>query len=146
LPDEIFRVRSVLPFFATVMVFLLTSTVLVTASPMVKFTTRCWVPYTPPPASNTFVGEYYPDKGTKVGVAMPVSITFNKPIRDKAMVERKPKVTASPAVAGAWSWMKDRNGKDRIDFRPEKYWKSGTSVTLTRDLAGVFAWDPLFIS
>jgi hypothetical protein len=43
LPDEIFRVRSVLPFFATVMVFLLTSTVLVTASPMVKFTTRCWV-------------------------------------------------------------------------------------------------------
>src|SRR5690242_9468100 len=33
LPEEIFRVRSVRPFFATVMVFLSTSTVLVTASP-----------------------------------------------------------------------------------------------------------------
>ncbi|MEU9542747.1 MULTISPECIES: L,D-transpeptidase [Streptomyces] len=95
--------------------------------------------FTTEAAKDTFVGEYYPDKGAKVGVAMPVSITFNKPIRDKAVVERKLKVTASPAVAGAWSWMKDRNGKDRIDFRPEKYWKSGTAVTLTMDLAGVDA-------
>jgi lipoprotein-anchoring transpeptidase ErfK/SrfK len=90
-------------------------------------------------AKNTFVGEYYPDKGTKVGVAMPVSITFNKPIHDKAAVERKLKVTASPAVEGAWSWMKDRNGKDRIDYRPEKYWEPGTAVTLRMDLAGVDA-------
>ncbi|MFE9600080.1 Ig-like domain-containing protein [Streptomyces hokutonensis] len=90
-------------------------------------------------AKSTFVGEYYPDKGTKVGVAMPVSITFNKPISDKAAVERKLKVTASPAVEGAWSWMKDRNGKDRIDYRPQKYWKSGTAVTLRMDLAGVDA-------
>jgi len=93
--------------------------------------------FTTEAAKNTFVGEYYPDKGTKVGVAMPVSITFNKPIRDKAAVERKLKVTASPAVEGAWSWMKDRDGKDRIDYRPEKYWKSGTAVTLRMDLAGV---------
>lgn len=95
--------------------------------------------FTTEAAKNTFVGEYYPDKGTKVGVAMPVSITFNKPIHDKAAVERKLKVTASPAVEGAWSWMKDRDGKDRIDYRPEKYWKSGTAVTLRMDLAGVDA-------
>ncbi|ALV33095.1 Ig-like domain-containing protein [Streptomyces sp. CdTB01] len=90
-------------------------------------------------AKNTFVGEYYPDKGTKVGVAMPVSITFNKPVHDKAAVERRLKVTSSPAVEGAWSWMKDRDGKDRIDFRPERYWKPGTDVTLRMDLAGVDA-------
>ncbi|GGN89420.1 lipoprotein [Streptomyces albiflavescens] len=95
--------------------------------------------FTTEAATNTFVGEYYPDKGAKVGVAMPVSITFNKPIPDKAAIERKLKVAASPAVEGAWSWMKDRNGKDRIDYRPEKYWKPGTNVTLRMDLAGVNA-------
>ena len=95
--------------------------------------------FTTEAATNSFVGEYYPDKGTKVGVAMPVSITFNKPITDKAAVERKLKVTASPAVQGSWSWMKDRDGKDRVDYRPEKYWKTGTEVTLHMDLAGVDA-------
>ncbi|WP_030576582.1 L,D-transpeptidase [Streptomyces anulatus] len=95
--------------------------------------------FTTEAAQNTFVGTYNPDKGTKVGVAMPVSITFNKPIHDKAAVERKLKVTASPAVEGAWSWMKDRDGKDRIDYRPQKYWKPGTKVTLRMDLAGVNA-------
>ncbi|WP_405875583.1 MULTISPECIES: Ig-like domain-containing protein [unclassified Streptomyces] len=88
---------------------------------------------------NAVVGEYYPDKGTKVGVAMPVSITFNKPIQDRAAIERKLRVTASPAVEGAWNWMKDRNGKDRVDYRPERYWKPGTDVTLRMDLAGVNA-------
>ena len=88
---------------------------------------------------NAVVGEYHPDRGTTVGVAMPVTITFNKPIRDKAAVERKLHVTASPAVDGSWNWMKDRNGKDRVDYRPEKFWKPGTDVTLRMDLAGVNA-------
>ncbi|PTM96687.1 L,D-transpeptidase [Streptomyces sp. VMFN-G11Ma] len=88
---------------------------------------------------NTFVGEYVPDRGTTVGVAMPVSITFDKPIRNKAAVERKLEVTASPAVDGAWSWIKDRNGKDRVDYRPERFWKPGTEVTLRMNLAGVDA-------
>ena len=97
------------------------------------------VSFTTEAATNTFVGTYNPDKGTKVGVAMPVSITFNKPIHDKATVERKLKVTASPAVEGSWSWMKDRDGKDRIDYRPKEFWKPGTDVTLRMDLAGVDA-------
>jgi lipoprotein-anchoring transpeptidase ErfK/SrfK len=100
--------------------------------------------FTTETAKNTFVGEYYPDKGTKVGVAMPVSITFNKPIHDKAAVERKLRVTTSPAVEGAWSWMKDRDGKDRVDYRPEKYWKTGTDVTLRMDLAGVDAGNGVY--
>ncbi|GAA3388913.1 L,D-transpeptidase [Streptomyces roseoviridis] len=95
--------------------------------------------YTTPAAAKTFVGTYNADKGSTVGVALPVSITFNKPIHDKAAVERKLKVTSSPAIEGAWSWLKDRDGKDRIDYRPKEYWKPGTSVTLRMDLAGVDA-------
>ncbi|MEU0022672.1 Ig-like domain-containing protein [Streptomyces rochei] len=100
--------------------------------------------FTTEAAENTFVGTYNPDKGAKVGVAMPVSITFNKPIHDKAAVERKLKVTSSPAVEGAWSWMKDRDGKDRVDYRPKEFWKPGTKVTLRMDLAGVDAGNAVY--
>lgn len=95
--------------------------------------------FTTQAAAKTFVGTYNVDKGSTVGVAMPVSITFNKPIQDKAAVERKLAVTASPAVDGSWSWMKDRDGKDRVDYRPKEYWKPGTDVTLRMNLAGVDA-------
>ncbi|MGC5041161.1 Ig-like domain-containing protein [Streptomyces sp. DT190] len=84
-----------------------------------------------------FVGTYNVNKGSTVGVALPVSIVFNKAIHDKAAVERKLSVTSSPAVEGAWSWMKDRDGKDRVDYRPKEYWKPGTKVKLRMDLAGV---------
>ncbi|WP_328971477.1 L,D-transpeptidase [Streptomyces sp. NBC_00239] len=100
--------------------------------------------FTTQAAANTFVGTYNVDKGSTVGVAMPVSITFNKPIHDKAAVERKLAVTASPAVDGSWSWMKDRDGKDRVDYRPKEYWKPGTDVTLRMDLAGVDAGGGMY--
>ncbi|MFC7217498.1 Ig-like domain-containing protein [Streptomyces polyrhachis] len=91
------------------------------------------------PKSRTFFGEYFPDKGTTVGVAHPVAITFSKPVRDKAAVERALSVTAVPAVEGSWSWLKSWDGRDRIDYRPQTYWKAGTRVRLTMHLAGVDA-------
>jgi len=90
-------------------------------------------------AKGTFVGEYTPEKGSTVGVGMPLSITFNKPIQDRAAVERRLAVTTSPHVDGAWSWLKDRNGEDRIDYRPRKFWTPGTEVTLRMSLSGVDA-------
>lgn len=97
-----------------------------------------------PAEEDTFVGEYNVDKGSTVGVALPVSIVFNKPIDDKAAVERGLSVTADPGVEGAWNWMKDRDGRDRIDYRPEEYWKPGTEVTLRINLDGVDAGDGLY--
>ncbi|MBU6532427.1 Ig-like domain-containing protein [Streptomyces sp. NPDC048405] len=84
-----------------------------------------------------FVGTYNVSPDDTVGVALPVSVVFNKPIQDRAVVERRLKVTSSPAVEGAWSWMKDRDGKDRVDFRPREYWQPGTKVKFTMDLVGV---------
>lgn len=84
-----------------------------------------------------FVGTYNVDEGSTVGVALPVSVVFNKPVHDKAAVERRLSVTSSPAVEGSWSWMKDRDGKDRVDYRPEEYWKPGTKVKFRMDLVGM---------
>ncbi|MFF3790808.1 Ig-like domain-containing protein [Streptomyces sp. NPDC001981] len=78
-----------------------------------------------------------PGKNTTVGVAQPLSIVFDNPVKDKAAVERGLKVTTSNDTEGSWGWLQDYSGKDRIDWRPKEYWKSGTRVTLDADLNGI---------
>ncbi|MBH5337097.1 L,D-transpeptidase family protein [Streptomyces pactum] len=82
---------------------------------------------------NTFVGYFTPEDGSTVGVGMPVSLRFSRGITDPEAVERAVKVTASPSVPVEGHWF----GNDRLDFRPEKYWKPGTKVTLELNLDGV---------
>jgi len=71
--------------------------------------------------------------GQTVGVGMPISVTFDKPVPDaeRADTERQLKVAAE-GVAGSWSWIKDRNLADgqRVDFRPRDYWTPGTKITV----------------
>jgi len=82
---------------------------------------------------NTFIGTYTPENGSTVGVGMPVSINFSRGITDPAAVERAIKVTAEPNIPIEGHWF----GNDRLDFRPEKYWASGTKVTVKLNLDGV---------
>ncbi|MCQ0023588.1 Ig-like domain-containing protein [Streptomyces somaliensis DSM 40738] len=82
---------------------------------------------------NTFIGHYTPEDGQTVGVGMPVSINFSRGITNPEAVEAAVRVTAVPAVPVEGHWF----GNDRLDFRPEKYWKPGTRVTVELDLDGV---------
>ncbi|MEU3372288.1 Ig-like domain-containing protein [Streptomyces sp. NPDC006660] len=78
-----------------------------------------------------------PGKDTSVGVGQPVSIVFDNPVKNRAEVEQRLKVTTSDNTEGSWGWMRDYSGKDRVDWRPKDYWKSGTKVSLEADLNGV---------
>ncbi|MEU9981027.1 Ig-like domain-containing protein [Streptomyces sp. NPDC050856] len=78
-----------------------------------------------------------PGKNTTVGIAHPLSIVFDNPVKNRAEVEKHLKVTTSNNTVGSWGWMRDWSGKDRVDWRPEKYWKPGTKVTLKAELNGV---------
>lgn len=78
-----------------------------------------------------------PGKATTVGVAQPVSIVFDNPVTNKAQVEKQLKVTTSNNTEGSWGWFKDYSGKDRVDWRPKEFWKSGTDVKVQMDLNGV---------
>ncbi|MEU0658477.1 L,D-transpeptidase [Streptomyces lavendulocolor] len=78
-----------------------------------------------------------PGKNSTVGIAHPLSIVFDHPVKNKAEVEKHLKVTTSNGTVGSWGWMEDWSGKDRVDWRPEKYWKPGTKVTLDAQLNGV---------
>ncbi|MFF4363970.1 Ig-like domain-containing protein [Streptomyces sp. NPDC001604] len=84
-------------------------------------------------SANSFIGTYTPDNGTTVGVGMPVSFDFNKVISDKKAVQSHITVTSSSGQKVVGHWF----GAQRLDFRPEEYWKAGSKVTMKIDLDGV---------
>ncbi|WP_320782447.1 L,D-transpeptidase [Streptomyces sp. CRN 30] len=89
---------------------------------------------------NTFIGNFTPEDGSKVGVGMPFSIHFTRGITNPEDVEKAITVKTEPAVDVEPHWF----GNDRIDFRPEKYWKPGTEVTVDLDLDGVEGRDGVY--
>ncbi|SEC05403.1 Lipoprotein-anchoring transpeptidase ErfK/SrfK [Streptomyces sp. 2131.1] len=78
-----------------------------------------------------------PGKNTTVGIAQPLSIVFDNPVKDKAAVEKALKVSTSNHTEGSWGWLRDYSGRDRVDWRPKEYWKSGTRITLDAELNGI---------
>ncbi|MCT9081961.1 L,D-transpeptidase [Streptomyces fulvoviolaceus] len=89
---------------------------------------------------NTFVGNFTPEDGSKVGVGMPFSIRFTRGITHPEDVEKAITIKTEPAVEVAGHWF----GNDRLDFRPEKYWKEGTKVTVGLNLDGVEGRDGVY--
>ncbi|MGW6648640.1 hypothetical protein AMK23_05570 [Streptomyces sp. CB02130] len=82
-----------------------------------------------------FIGYFKPENRSTVGTGMIVSFAFNRPVADRAAVEKAIRVTSDPVVEVAGHWF----GKDRLDFRPKTYWKPGTEVTVDiglRDVEG----------
>ncbi|WP_329127357.1 Ig-like domain-containing protein [Streptomyces caniferus] len=84
-----------------------------------------------------------PGDGQTVGTGMPISILFDRPVAKdrRAEIEKALKVTTQPNVTGAWGWVKDYSGKDRIDWRPKDYWPSGTKVSVKGALSGINSGD-----
>ncbi|MEU1320841.1 Ig-like domain-containing protein [Streptomyces tibetensis] len=82
---------------------------------------------------NTFTGTFTPEDGSEVGVGMPFSIRFSRGITAPEDVEKAIRIKTEPAVDVEGHWF----GNDRLDFRPEKYWKPGTKVTVDLNLDGV---------
>ncbi|MFD5628603.1 MULTISPECIES: Ig-like domain-containing protein [unclassified Streptomyces] len=91
-------------------------------------------------SSNSFIGTYTPDNGTTVGVGMPVSFNFDKVISDKKAVQSHITVSSSSGQQVEGHWF----GAQRLDFRPEQYWKAGSKVTMKIDLDGVEGANGVF--
>ncbi|MFF4716802.1 Ig-like domain-containing protein [Streptomyces eurythermus] len=83
--------------------------------------------------ANSFIGTFTPDNGSTVGVGMPVSINFDKAITNKAAVQKGITVSSSSGQEVACHWF----NANRMDCRPEDYWKEGSTVTLKLALDGV---------
>jgi len=75
-----------------------------------------------------------------VGVGMPVIVTFDIPIKNRALFERNMRVTSSADVEGSWSWFSDRV----VHYRPKEYWPANTKVNVSLKLNGLPAGDGIF--
>jgi len=71
--------------------------------------------------------------GATYGVGLVAVVRFDEPITDRAAAQRCLSVTCEPATTGAWSWLDDQ----RVHFRPEKYYKPGTKVSIEANVYGV---------
>ncbi|WP_079176421.1 Ig-like domain-containing protein [Streptomyces sp. MUSC 14] len=80
-----------------------------------------------------FIAYVTPENRAVVGTGMIVSLAFSREIADRAAVERAVRVSARPPVEIRPHWF----GGGRLDFRPERYWKPGTEVTVRLGLRDV---------
>lgn len=87
-------------------------------------------------AKNTFTATSIgPTNKETVGAGMPIILQFNRPIANKAKVERALDVEMSKPVDGAWHWV----GDNQVIYRTKKYWPKGEKVHLNAHLRGVRA-------
>ncbi|NUP18599.1 MAG: L,D-transpeptidase [Streptomyces sp.] len=93
--------------------------------------------FTTAPADKVNKVDWRPGSATTVGVAQPISLVFDNPVRNRAEVEKQLRITTSNDTEGSWGWIRDFSGRDRVDWRPKAYWKPGTKVTLNAELNGI---------
>jgi len=89
-----------------------------------------------------------PLQGETVGVGMPVIVTFDIPVTNKASIEKHMSVTSTPRQPGAWHWLSDQE----VHWRPKNYWKAGSSVDVDVDInsipagAGIYGQESRHVS
>ncbi|MGX1668343.1 Ig-like domain-containing protein [Streptomyces sp. NPDC055400] len=83
--------------------------------------------------ANDFIGHLSPESGSTVGVGMPVTVSFDKAISDKAAMASKIQVSSSSGQHVVGHWLNN----SRLDFRPQNYWQAGSTVTVKLTSHGV---------
>ncbi|WP_029114637.1 Ig-like domain-containing protein [Mycobacterium sp. URHB0044] len=81
-----------------------------------------------------------PNDGEVVGVGQPVAVRFDENIPNRLAAEKAITVTTNPPVAGAFYWLSNRE----VRWRPQNYWKPGTTVDVAVNTYGVDLGDGLF--
>jgi lipoprotein-anchoring transpeptidase ErfK/SrfK len=75
-----------------------------------------------------------------VGVATPIVLQFDLPVKNRAAFEKHLHVTSTSGQKGSWHWYNDKE----VHWRPAEYWKTGTKVTATADLNSLPAGNGLY--
>ncbi len=81
-----------------------------------------------------------PLDGETVGVGMPVVVTFDVAVTDRAAMERHMSVTSTPRQTGTWHWVSDTE----VHWRPRTYWRAGSSVDVDLDINSVDAGGGIY--
>src|SRR5690242_12374669 len=68
-----------------------------------------------------------PTQGQKVGVAMPVTVTFAQAIADRGAAERTISFTSSATPTGSFTWLNDRVAQ----FNPKGFWPAHSTIMVS---------------
>jgi lipoprotein-anchoring transpeptidase ErfK/SrfK len=83
---------------------------------------------------------FSPVAGDTVGIGMPVIVRFDRPVTDKASIEKHLSVHSTSHQRGAWHWISD----NEVHWRPATYWKPGTDVTVSADIDSIPAGNGIY--
>jgi lipoprotein-anchoring transpeptidase ErfK/SrfK len=61
-----------------------------------------------------------------VGVAMPIIVRFDLPVKNRELYEKNMSVESSQPAEGRWAWFSDRE----VHYRTKEYWPANTDVTV----------------
>jgi lipoprotein-anchoring transpeptidase ErfK/SrfK len=81
-----------------------------------------------------------PLNGQKVGVGFPVIVHFDVPVTNRASIEKHLSVDSQPAQQGSWHWF----SSTEVHWRPQHYWKAGSTVTVHADINSVPAGNGIY--
>jgi lipoprotein-anchoring transpeptidase ErfK/SrfK len=81
-----------------------------------------------------------PNDGEVVGVGQPVAVRFDENIPNRLAAEKAITVVTNPPVEGAFYWLSNRE----VRWRPQAYWKPGTTMDVAVNTYGVDLGDGLF--
>ena len=86
-------------------------------------------------SSTIAVSDVTPSKDETVGVGMPIMVSFDRSVGDRAAVEKALEVRSTSPVQGGWRWITDQ----QVIFRTKDYWPAHSDVSLIAHLSGVRA-------
>lgn len=81
-----------------------------------------------------------PNDGEVVGVGEPVAIQFDENIKNRLAAQKAIVITTNPPVEGAFYWLNNRE----VRWRPEHFWKPGTTIDVSVNTYGVDLGDGMF--
>src|SRR3984885_1191366 len=81
-----------------------------------------------------------PGDGGVGGIGEPVAIRFDENITNRAAAQKAINITTNPPVEGAFYWLNNRE----VRWRPEHFYKPGTSIDVAVNTYGVDMGDGMF--
>ena len=75
------------------------------------------------------VASFQPAPGEVVGVAVPLVITFSRPVGDRAATERALTIAAPHRPSGQFEWLND----ETLQWKPTGFWPAHSRITVMLD-------------
>jgi lipoprotein-anchoring transpeptidase ErfK/SrfK len=86
-------------------------------------------------SSTVKITDVIPSSRETVGIGMPITVGFDRPVSNRAAVERALEVRSATPVEGAWRWITS----EQVIFRTKSYWPAHSAVSLVAHMSGVRA-------